>query len=259
MEDYVKADSVYIEEIPSSVAKKMIIEKHYTHAFSMCRYALGIYYVGEKDHTFYDEKEKKLIGCMTYGYPVGRSAVKSMLPTLEKEEVLELTRLYIDDGYGKNIESLSMGKSFKWLKQNASNIKMLISYADPEQMHLGTIYQATNWLYQDCRDIQLMPNYSVSLSEPHKWIHSRTVFSRYGSHNVEHLKNEIGQTFYRKKEAPKHRYLYFLGSSRENKKMRTQLKHDCKAYPKNKEEFIPPIEKYEVENTNKTKSMERYF
>ena len=76
-------------------------------------------------------------------------------------------------------------------------------------MHLGTIYQATNWLYQDCRDIQLMPNYSVSLGEPHKWIHSRTVFSRYGSHNVEHLKNEIGHTFYRKREAPKHRYLYF--------------------------------------------------
>ena len=87
---YVNADSVYIEEITPSVAKKMIIEKHYTHAFSMCRYALGIYYVGEQDHKFYDEKEKKLIGCMTYGYPVGRSAVKSMIPTLEKEEVLEL-------------------------------------------------------------------------------------------------------------------------------------------------------------------------
>ena len=31
---YVNTDSVYIEEIPSSVAK-MIIEKHYTHG-SMC-------------------------------------------------------------------------------------------------------------------------------------------------------------------------------------------------------------------------------
>ena len=32
--------------------------------------------------------------------------------------------------------------------------------------------------------------------------------------------------------------------------MRAQLKHDCKEYPKNKEEFIPPIETIEVENTN---------
>jgi hypothetical protein len=49
-----------------------------------------------------------------------------------------------------------------------------------------------------------------------------------------------------------------LGSSRENKKMRKQLKHDCKAYPKNKEEFIPPIEKIEVEN-EKVKPMEKFF
>ena len=41
----IHGNSVYIEEIPSSVAKKMIIEKHYTHAFSMCR-ETGIYYVG---------------------------------------------------------------------------------------------------------------------------------------------------------------------------------------------------------------------
>ena len=46
----------------------MIIEKHYTH--SVCVDTLGIYYVGEQDHKFYDGKAK-LIGCMTYGYPVG--------------------------------------------------------------------------------------------------------------------------------------------------------------------------------------------
>ena len=49
---YVNADSVYIEEIPPSVAKKMIIEKHYTHAFSMCRYALGIIMLENKTTSF---------------------------------------------------------------------------------------------------------------------------------------------------------------------------------------------------------------
>ena len=131
---------------------------------------------------------EKLIGCLVYGYPVGRSAIKSVIDGLEKDECLELTRLFIHDGYGSNIESYAMGQSFKWMKENAPKIKMLLSYADPEQLHLGGIYQATNWLYQDCRDIQLMPNYSVSLSDsPYDWIHSRTVFSKWGSHNVEHL------------------------------------------------------------------------
>ena len=40
--------------------------------------------------------------------------------------------------------------------------------------------------------------------------------------------------------------------------MRKQLKHDCKAYPKNKEEFIPPIETIEVEN-ERVKPMEKFF
>ena len=251
---YVDTSKVSIREINKSVAKQMIVKYHYSHAWTMCRYALGVYYNGD-DGFFGSEK---LIGCLVYGYPVGRSAIKSVIDGLEKDECLELTRLFIHDGYGSNIESYAMGQSFKWMKENAPKIKMLLSYADPEQLHLGGIYQATNWLYQDCRDIQLMPNYSVSLGEPHKWIHSRTVFSRYGSHNVEHLKEQIGHTFYRKREAPKHRYLYFLGSSRENKKMRKQLKHDCKTYPKNKEEFIPPIETIEVEQ-KKIKSMEKFF
>lgn len=245
---YVDASKVSIREINKSVAKHMIVKYHYSHAWTMCRYALGVYYKG--DGEFFGSE--KLIGCLVYGYPVGRSAIKSVIDGLEKDECLELTRLFIHDGYGSNIESYSMGQSFKWMKENAPNIKMLLSYADPEQLHLGGIYQATNWLYQDCRDIQLMPNYSVSLSDsPYSWIHSRTVFSKWGSHNVEHLKKEIGKQnkscFWRKKEAPKHRYIQILGQNKsEKRKLSKMLKHKTSPYPKDPEEFLPPIEKHET-------------
>ena len=189
---YVDTSRVTIREIGKSTAKKMIVKYHYSHAWTMCRYALGVFY--ETDEKDVLGNTETLIGCLVYGYPVGRSAIKSVIDGLEKDECLELTRLFIHDGYGSNIESFAMGQSFKWMKDNASNIKMLLSYADPEQMHLGGIYQATNWLYQDCRDIQLMPNYSISIeSDPHKWIHSRTVFSRWGSHNLDHLKTQLGK------------------------------------------------------------------
>lgn len=245
---YVDASKVSIREINKSVAKHMIVKYHYSHAWTMCRYALGVYYKG--DGEFFGSE--KLIGCLVYGYPVGRSAIKSVIDGLEKDECLELTRLFIHDGYGSNIESFSMGQSFKWMRENAPNIKMLLSYADPEQLHLGGIYQATNWLYQDCRDIQLMPNYSVSLSDsPYSWIHSRTVFSKWGSHNVEHLKKEIGKQnkscFWRKKEAPKHRYIQILGQNKsEKRKLSKMLKHKTSPYPKDPEEFLPPIEKHET-------------
>lgn len=245
---YVDTSKVSIREINKSVAKEMIVKYHYSHAWTMCRYALGVYY--EDESSFFGEE--KLIGCMVYGYPVGRSAVKSVIDILEKDECLELTRLFIFDGYGSNIESFSMSQSFKWLKEHAPKIKMLLSYADPEQLHLGGIYQATNWLYQDCRDIQLMPNFGISLTkDPYKWIHSRTVFSKWGSHNIEKLKEAVGKDgykeFWRKKEAPKHRYIQILGQNKsEKKKLSKMIKHKISPYPKNAEEFLSPIENHKT-------------
>ena len=133
---------VSIREIPKSTAKKMIKKYHYTHSFSSCRYALGIFYQKDTQHKFFDDVDEELIGCMSYGYPVGRSVVGSIFTDdkmLTTKNILELTRLFIHDGYGKNIESFSISQSFKWLKQNAKDIKVLISYADPTVKHNGSI------------------------------------------------------------------------------------------------------------------------
>ena len=67
------------------------------------------------------------------------------------------------------------------MKQYAKNIKVLISYADPEQSHDGAIYQATNWIYQGCGDFQLAPTYSLRVNEDDDWMHSRSVYSKFGS------------------------------------------------------------------------------
>lgn len=247
---YCDISKVHIAPIAKSIAKDIIIRKHYTHAWTMCRYSLGIYHKSDDTNQFGDDK---LIGCVIYGYPVGRSAPTSISEGLTKENVLELTRLYIDDGYGSNIESYAISQSFKWLKKNDTNIKALLSYADNGQEHLGGIYQATNWIYQGLNtDMNLMPNWGISLSDnPYHWIHSRTVFSIWGSHNVEHLRKEIGKEnrkeFWRRIESGKHRYIQLLGKDkRERKKLLNNLKHPQKPYPKNATEYEPPITRYET-------------
>jgi hypothetical protein len=230
----------------------MIIKNHYSHKFSSCRYAIGIYYKSENPHPFFkDMIEEKLIGCMTYGYPVGRSVMKSMFKDeeiLQTKNILELTRLFIHDDYGKNIESYCISQSFKWLKKWDKDVKVLISYADPDRLHLGGIYKATNWLYQGA-GLNLMPNHSISLTkEPYEWIHSRTVSATFGSHNIEKLKAAVGHTFWRRKEPEKHRYIYFIGNRKENKKYMKNLKYELKPYPTNAEKYLPPIDEIEVEN-----------
>ena len=51
---------VFLREIPKSLAKKIIKKYHYSHSFSSCRYALGIFYRTGKEHKFFDEPEEKL-------------------------------------------------------------------------------------------------------------------------------------------------------------------------------------------------------
>jgi hypothetical protein len=244
--NYCDTSKVKIRQISKNIAEDMIVKYHYTHAWTSCRYALGIYYEGETDNTFGNEQ---LVGVIVYGHPVGAKAATSICEGLTKDNALELTRLFVHDGYGSNIESYALSQSFKWLRENDKAIKLLISYADSGQLHLGGIYQATNWIYQSTSDdIALMPNYRISLhNNPYEWIHSRTVYSKWGSTNMEHLKREIGKDgykeFWRRKESAKHRYIQILASDkRERKELLKKLKHKIYPYPKNAEAFIPDIE-----------------
>ena len=133
------------------------------------------------------------------------------------------------------------------MKENAPNIKVLISYADPEQSHDGAIYQATNWIYQGCGAFQMAPTYSLRLEEGGEWIHSRSVYSKFGSSDPKKMVKAIGHDFWLKKEASKHRYIYFLGNKKENRKFHSVMKHPEMDYPKNYKHDIE-ITKVEVNN-----------
>lgn len=60
-------------------------------------------------------------------------------------EVWELSRLWIDDSVPKNAETFAIGRSIRYVRANHSNVKTLVSFADPEAGHNGTIYTASNW------------------------------------------------------------------------------------------------------------------
>jgi hypothetical protein len=240
----------YVRSINKSVAKDLIIKNHYTHKWSLCSVAYGIFYKSSINcNRFIEGDTDTLIGTCIYGTPVGRSASTSFSSMISPHEVLELTRLWIADGYGKNIESWAISQTFKLLKKEFPKIKIIMSYSDEEQGHKGTIYQATGFYYQGNKSIALMPNYSVSLVGPpnFQWIHSRTVQSTFGSHNTDHLKKKIGKTFWRKKESNKHRYFYILTNKILKEKILTSLKHPLKPYPTGTK-FNEEIEQIDVIN-----------
>jgi len=64
---------------------------------------------------------------------------------LKTREVCEMTRMAL--GEHESNTSKILGVALRLLHKKCPGIRVVISFCDPESGHIGTIYQATNWLY----------------------------------------------------------------------------------------------------------------
>ena len=78
MEGYVETSRVSLRLVSKLIARKFIEKNHYSGRLSSCRYSIGIFYQFDNEHKFFNEKEEKLIGCIAYGYPIGRRVLGSI-------------------------------------------------------------------------------------------------------------------------------------------------------------------------------------
>ena len=85
---------------------------------------------------------EQMIGAAIYG----RLAMANQWKRFGESEadVIELRRLCCVDKTPKNTESFFIAKTLHWLKKH-TQIKTVVSYADMEQNHVGTIYKASNF------------------------------------------------------------------------------------------------------------------
>jgi len=75
---------------------------------------------------------------------------------LDYRQMLELSRLVIHPEYQiKNLASHIIATSINHIKQNNKKIRRLISFADSTYNHLGTVYKASNWIF----DGEVDPDY----------------------------------------------------------------------------------------------------
>lgn len=87
--------------------------------------------------------EGEVIGAIIYGRMAMANAWKKYGDN--QEDVIELRRLCCIDNTPKNAESYFIGATIRWLKKN-TEIKNIVSYADPEYGHSGVIYKASNFV-----------------------------------------------------------------------------------------------------------------
>ena len=135
-------------------------------------------------------------------------------------QVLTLSRFWMADGLPANNESRVLGIVLRELARGHT-YKLVVSFADPAAGHVGTIYQATGFLYLGTTE----PERYLIVAGKH--VHPRSAFTRYGSNSPAHLRRtgvvaEVG------KSPPKHRYVFLLEPS-----WRWRLRGTPRRYPKN--------------------------
>jgi len=239
--NYCDITKVVIEPTIKSVVQELVTKKHYSNKWTAATNLYAVYYKDGK-HKFFDEDNLKLIGVVLYGHPVGFRVIKSISEELENDDVLELKRLWIEDGYGKNIESYVISQTLKMLRKDSPKTKVVISYADRNEKHKGIIYRASNWLYQGF-EIGRLDAFMYRYPNTEEWLTDRAIGERLGTNSLHGVLDKVPDMEYKVKFR-KHRYLYFLCNKREKKRLIKELKHPLVDYHHHdNDEMIPVVEK----------------
>ncbi|MFY7938537.1 MAG: hypothetical protein ACOVOQ_14235 [Flavobacterium sp.] len=162
-------------------------------------YAKAVPNVGLAYNVF--NKNNEWCGVICYGIGATNNIAEPY--NLKQGEVIELVRMALNGKQDSTTKAMAI--SLKLIKKNAPNVKLIVSYADSEQGHFGTIYQATNWFYSGFSvDTNLIIN--------GKRKHRRTLGSKYGTCSALELRKK-GLNVEVIKTKPKWKYIYPIDKS----------------------------------------------
>lgn len=198
-----------------------ILNIHYAHRIPSISYSFGLFDKNEPEAQISLLGNGGLIGIITYGTPASSTLLRGVCGSEYQKNVVELNRLCLK--YNRHNEaSFLISKSLKLLPSP----KIVISYADTSQNHLGIVYQSTNFIYTGL-SVGFLDAAVKGLEHQH---HATYAHGR----SITQLKEEYGDSLYFRERARKHRYVMFLGSKSEKRKMLKALKYPILPYPKEK-------------------------
>jgi len=179
-----------VAPITARIAKTILERYHYLHSLpGGTKLSFGVFLGG------------RLMGAVTLG--AGPYLAHSLVEGAQPDDCSTLTRLWLSDELPANSESRVLGAVLRALRKHTS-LRFLVTYADPSHGHLGTIYQATGWVYTGLSEA--MPLFDLGDGKPR---HSRSLSQAYGTHSVKYFAAH-GVEVKLVPQAAKHRYLYFL-------------------------------------------------
>ena len=180
---------------------------HYAHRIPSISYAYGLF------------KDQEIVGVVTYGTPASSTLCKGICGDDWQKYVLELNRLVLEYNL-PNEASRLVAASLRLLPKP----RIIVSFADTAQNHLGIVYQATNFIYTGLstkfRDVKVRGLEHQHHATYGHGLSYKEIKEKYGEDNV-----------YFVDRSRKHRYITFIGNRKEKQTMRSALKYKVLPYP----------------------------
>ncbi len=189
-------------------ARHAVLRWHYSRAMPAAKLVrIGVW------------EERKFVGAILYGSGANRHLSRPF--GLKSTEGCELVRVALASNR-EHPTSRCLAISLKILKRQSPGLQLVVSYADTKEGHLGTIYQATNWLY-------LGSSAQPYLKVRGKIEHPRSLYDRYGrgGQQLAWLRQNVDPNAERVAMKPKLKYVYCF-----SRELRRELEAKSKPYPK---------------------------
>lgn len=135
---------------------------------------------------------------------------------LSRGQAVELVRVALNGKQGHGHTSQAVAMSLKALHREYPCVKLVVSYADIDQGHLGKIYQATNWVYVGTTAVGGRKNFIIN----GKKLHPKTLCSYGYVQSLEWLREHVDPNADLEFSKGKRKYLYPL-DKRTSKRIKT--------------------------------------
>lgn len=165
-------------------------------------------------------------GVVVFGYGAQHNIARAI--GLDHGEACELERVALN---GKQTHTSEVvAACLKRLHADAPMLKAVVSYADANQNHVGTIYQATNWIY-------VGDTGNTSKSKPDAYVihgkamHPRSVGSSGWRQSIQWLREHVDPNAREVWGRPKYKYIFVF-----DRRLRREYIKKALPYPKKDKE-----------------------
>lgn len=185
---------------------------HYAKAIPSVQYGFNVY-----------NDANEWCGVICYGS--GATANISKPFDLCQGEVLELVRVALNGKQKTTSECVAA--SLRMLHKINPIVKIIVSYADIDQDHAGTIYQATNWIYLG----RMNENQRGAFIINGKKTHPRSVGTKGGVQSLQWVRENLDLNATEFITKGKHKYIFVFSKRLRKKWLKMSVPYPKKEIP----------------------------